>query len=670
MILCLMRQLQRRLPSAMAFVVAILAVQTGFAFDWLAQLETLLPQAGEQFTENRSRAIETASASIEKWCAERTWTERTRVPAEVVGEVRQLMLAKKRVDHCLDRVLALRSSFVELPEGESQRESARHFLQITTHLIDLSGRMRYLLRDAIDNASYELTPHPDQLVAMFDLMVEQRVPIAAAVMSFVLFDPEPDSGLRPFPDAVKLKELELIAATKQSEMLPQLVRFIRQKNVSPTFKLRAAEAIKSVGLPQDPLPAQDAPDPEITAKQLREIVAAINESLLDDQQKRRRSSLLTWLNERIAFGVTGDTFHFGNLRLRSGDWLLMRSPSPYNMFTDLAPGLFTHVGVVSVHADDEGIRRFVIVDLPERGDRIPAITVDAYLKRTLHYFFLRHKDPIVREKMGEAASLMVGNETQFDLTFKTERVLALRGKPLKDQRINTYCAGFLLLCAQHSGEPREQFFPFRELPAGGHCPANLAKLGLSIGDDFVTPTGAIFSPHLEIVARRQPMYSPAREVKEGIYDHFATVMVEKKLTPSPTTYQALREKLAGLSKFNPWLAKTLAKTNNVSEHMDLQAAARASAVIETLDEIANASADQFFDARYAMNAHSTNELVKYGYEPEDIEKIKHNREKHRHLYSRWTSRQLSPRELRIELVDYYKKQGRRSLDERFFSTQP
>jgi len=148
------------------------------------------------------------------------------------------------------------------------------------------------------------------------------------------------------------------------------------------------------------------------------------------------------------------------------------------------------------------------------------------------------------------------------------------------------------------------------------------------------------------------------------------VMVDKKLTPSPSTYQALREKLAGLSKFNPWLAKTLAKTNNVSEHMDLQAAARASAVIETLDEIANAAADQFFDARYAMNAHPTNELTKYGYESEDIRKIKKNRELHKDLYSRWTNRQLSPRELRIELVNYYQKQGRQSLDNRFFSAQP
>jgi hypothetical protein len=49
----------------------------------------------------------------------------------------------------------------------------------------------------------------------------------------------------------------------------------------------------------------------------------------------------------------------------------MRNPSPYNLFTDLSPGLFTHVGVITAETGSDGIRRMVVVDLPERGERMP-----------------------------------------------------------------------------------------------------------------------------------------------------------------------------------------------------------------------------------------------------------------------------------------------------------
>jgi hypothetical protein len=47
----------------------------------------------------------------------------------------------------------------------------------------------------------------------------------------------------------------------------------------------------------------------------------------------------------------------------------MRNPSPYNLFTDLAPGLFTHVGVVAVETGSDGKRRMVVVDLPSAERR-------------------------------------------------------------------------------------------------------------------------------------------------------------------------------------------------------------------------------------------------------------------------------------------------------------
>ena len=125
-----------------------------------------------------------------------------------------------------------------------------------------------------------------------------------------------------------------------------------------------------------------------------------------------------------------------------------------------------------------------------------------------------------------------------------------------------------------------------ETTATGHTKENLAKLGLSLGEGFVSPTGALFSPKLEIVGRSEPMYDPGREVEEAIFDHFAVDMDQKILQPSPDAFQAIRLKVAEASKNNPLLAKALAASAGVSDEMDLVSAAKAAAVVETLDEIA------------------------------------------------------------------------------------
>jgi plasmid stabilization system protein ParE len=376
--------------------------------------------------------------------------------------------------------------------------------------------------------------------------------------------------------------------------------------------------------------------------------------------------MLNWLARRIKLGVEGDRFRLGHFEVRAGDWLLMRNPSPYNTFTDLSPGLFTHVGVVAVEDGSDGIRRFVIADLPERGEHVPATNVEAYLVRTLHYFFLRHESPEVGKKMGQVAAILIGNETQFDLTFRTDRVLKLKGKPLENQRLNTYCAGFLLLCAQETTAPRSEFFPIPENPPGHKFLANLAKLDISIGDHFVSPTGAVFSPHLKLVGRRRPMYSPDREIKEAIYDHFGYLMIHQDLTPTQNTFQSLRTKVASLSQSNPWLARALAKAGNVSEHMDLQAAAKTAAVIETLDEIADDNMNGFLAARTALLAPPLERLSEHGFDDEGIRRTKAFRKRHADLFERLVQRKVTLREMRIELVDYYILQGKRQLRERFF----
>jgi hypothetical protein len=223
-----------------------------------------------------------------------------------------------------------------------------------------------------------------------------------------------------------------------------------------------------------------------------------------------------------------------------------------------------------------------------------------------------------------------------------------------------------LICAQETEAERREFFPIEEVPAGGYCVDNLKKLGLSLGDHFVSPTGPVFSPRMQIVARREPMYSPDREVKEAIYDHFAQLMVARELTPSPDALQALRQKVAELSRYNPWLARALARANNVSEHMDLGSAAKAAAAIETLDEIAEGASERYVTARQALLAGPLDRLPPEQSDPKAIERIQQYRRRHGDLYRRLAGGNLGPRELRIGLVEYYKRWGRERIEERFF----
>lgn len=633
--------------------------------DPLRRLLASVPKTAADVSDRQTQNLTLAAEEFETWAAQQWWTGDD---ADAIPEtVRRLVDLKSQVDRALDATLELRTRFAELPPGDTRRATLCNYLKTTSELIDLSGWMRYRLRDVIESAAYYLDPHPKQLNDLLDLLIERRVSIGAVVMSFMLFDPPADSGADPFTSQEKYKALQLITETRGANLLPVLAKFVREEK-DPALVLIGAAAIRIVGVPQKPRPGADAgvPAPPITAEELCKILEGIDEQRLSRNLVDYRMKLLAWFKQRAEQGVVGDSLRWGRLELQAGDWLLMRNPSPYNQFTDLSPGLFTHVGVVAIEQGSDGIRRFVVVDLPERGAHIPATNLDTYLTRTLHYFFMRHDDPVVRGQMGQAALDMIGNEAQFDLAFDTSRVLAMKDKPLKGALIHTYCAGFLLLCAQQTSALRDEFFPFSESPAEGRTLDNLGLLGLSIGEDFISPTGAVFSPRLEIAGRREPMYDPAREVQEAIYDHFARCMIQKTLTRSPDARQALLEKVAALSKDTPWLARALARANDVSERMDLEAAARTAAVVDTLDEIAEGNLTAFVEARAAITAGPMDAETREHYTPDAIQRIESYRKLHAQLYQQWAASQLSARELRIELVEFYVQRGQQQLDERFF----
>jgi len=591
-------------------------------------------------------------------------------PDEFMGRVRRLIAIKSQVDALLDQALVRRTRFAPLAPGPRRRAAVRAYLAATSALIDLSGRLHDRLYDAIDDVAYAVATSPERTDQLVDVLRQGGSAIGAAVMAGMLLGPQADGPARAEPFAVRTRArvLDLIAASGQPELLPVLAELADDPQTPPELVMAAAEAIRRTGLPQDPRPGRDGslPPPAISAQRLREILSAAGSGPWLGDLARRRDRLLGWLDQRADGGIRDDRYRLGRIEVRPGDWLLMRNPSPYNLFTDLAPGLFTHVGVITVESGSDGIRRMVVVDIPEQGARMQAVTVDTFVQRTLHYLVLRHPDPAVGRVMGARARESIGQRTEFDLTFRTQRVQALQGQPLAGRKIHTYCAGLLLLCAQETGLDRTEFFPLPEYPAGGHTTRNLATLGLTFGKDFISPTGALFSPHLTMVGRRDPAYEPRREVQEAIYDHFAARLVQAELRPAPDLTQALRLKLAEAARTNPLLARAMAAAVGVDQDTDLVSAAKALAVVEALDQIARGSSDEFFLARAALTAEPDGELAQSGYTPQEIREMKVYRARHAELWQRWQASEISFRALRIRLVGFYIDQGKRRLDARFF----
>ncbi len=632
----------------------------------LAELRSQVPSSPAQLTATRVADVAAAADGVLRWVAEQPLPADS--PPEILASIERLLEIHAQVNGLLEQTFAMRVQFAGLPAGDERHARLRLYLRLASQMIDLSGRLHTALREAIEVAAYHLDSQPQQFQRLLELLVKNKAAAGAEVMSYMLFDPPADSGASPYSTQEKYQLLNLILATRHHDLLPYVAAFLREAK-NPSLIVIAAELVRRLGLPQEPRPGNVAErfKPPILAGELHRILTQVSESDLPEHLVAYRRELLAWLQRRMQRGIEEDSLKLGALELLPGDWLLMRNPSPYNLFTDLSPGLFTHVGVVAVEQGRDGIRRFVIVDLPERGAEIPATNVEAFLARTLHYVFLRHPDAEVGRHMGQAAADMIGNESQFDLQFDTSRVAALQGKPLRGELIHTYCAGFLLACTLPTSRPREEFFPITEAVAGGNMAANLKKLGLSFGRDFLSPTGAMFSPQLSIVGRREPVYDPGREVQELIFNHFADGMIRKTLTPSPDAFQILREKLARMAKQVPWVANALARANDVNARMDLEAAARTAAVIETLDDIAEENLNEFVAAYTALLAGPLHAQSSPQHSADQIARIQDYRQRHAKLAQQRSDGRLSPRELRLELVRFYADRGRRQLDERFFA---
>jgi hypothetical protein len=162
------------------------------------------------------------------------------------------------------------------------------------------------------------------------------------------------------------------------------------------------------------------------------------------------------------------------------------------------------------------------------------------------------------------------------------------------------------------------------------------------------------------------MYDPRREIEEAVYNYFAERLKQAKLSLAPDLFQSLRVKVAEASEQNALLAEALAEAAGVSRNTDLVSAAKAAAVVETLDEIAYAASGQYLDARRAIMAGPS--LTPQA-PADERKKAEQFRKLHAELCRQWDQRQLSPRGLRLALVEYYIAQGQRQLDGRFFESR-
>lgn len=635
---------------------------------WIEAYKQRLPATANDCSSQQAIQCAEAARAIDLHAAAVAEIHDQVSPADSVGYARRLMQASKAVAALADRTLAVRTQFIDQPGGPQRREKLLAFLEITNGVFDLAGRLSFHVEAGTYESAYRVAAYPELRGQLIDAVDETLDPIGAEVMVLALLDPPPNSpnGAKPADAKTKSRLIEIAAKSGHLGTLQILAQFVRVPGQSPALMVEAAAAIRTLGLPQDPRPGDAAgTQPEIAAAELQALLSRINGSQLADEKLALRNELIQWLDERLTKGVAGDEFPLGGFRVQAGDWLLMRNPSPYNLFTDLAPGLFTHVGIVTTETGTDGRRRFVLVDLPERGTHIPATNVESFIKRTRHYLFVRPSDPNAARAAADVAREIIGNESVFDLKFRTSGVVALKGQPKAGQKIETYCAGLLLLAAQETANNRDEYFPIPETMAPGKTAENLARIGLSFGDNFISPTGSLFSPALTVAGRRAPMYEPAREIEEAIYDHFASSLRTKVLSPKPNMFQNLRTSLAGAATTNPALARLLAQLGDVNPDMDLQAAAKTAAVVEALDDAAYGASAAYMNAFYAILAPSAQVLRQRGVPQAEIESIESSRRPHQALARNYAAGQVNDRQLRESLIAYYVEQGVAEIDTMF-----
>lgn len=634
----------------------------------LNDLLVTIPQDAAEHNLETAQKIKQLVPQVESWLVEINSLADSESEKNIFASVERILEANETLNTAIANLYKQRVNFAKIEDATNQHFAVRGFLETVTALINLSGRIRYYCVDFFTDIGYLLEDYPEKHEALVDIFTEHKNSVGAITSLRFLADNLSDSSASGFPDHLKGKILQLVRVTRDLQTLPILADILKNQNIDPELAIFMVDTIRHIGLPQFSRPGTDETltPPIVDGEDIFKILSNMDGKKLSPTDQRRYQQLNRWISTHNKQGVVDDEFQFGAMKVREGDWLLMKNPSPYNRFTDLYPGLFTHVGVITTEIAEDGKRRFVVVDLPEIGNTIPATPVDKFIERTLDFVVLRHQDIDVQKTMGKVASSIIGNKSKFDLNFRTTEIEKLKGQNVEEKLIEGYCAGLLLLCAQETGKPLKDFFSLEEHPAGGNTLRNLAQLNVSMPDQFLSPTGPLFSSKFEVVYRCKTTYSPRREIEQAVYDHFAEQMRDGHLTPSKTWYHTLRLNLAQAVKTNPALGKALANAAGVNENIDLVAAAKLGAVVETLDLIAKKASSNYRNVRRAFRIDALDNIEPGPKGDKLFDAIVQRRRQHADLFVRWEAGVLTPRELRIALVNYYIDQGCKQLDGRFF----
>lgn len=639
----------------------------------IEQLERAIPRRGDSWDAACVRTVAEAAFALDAWAAEQAWPARATAAsppndAEVVARLVRLVEAIARVDRCVESVVDLRGGFVGPGADDERLLRAGQYLSLLATLNQVQGRLRYMLHEAIENATYSLDARQPSFDLLLETLLRQRSRIGAEVMTYMLFDPDPSGPVRPFPASRKSECLRLLSACGSTETLDDLGQFLNEPNVSPELMIEAISAIRQIGLPQDPRrgASLDEPIPSVYAAQLREILSRLVIPAETTELQQQRDDLLSWATQRAQLGVTGETFRWGSNQLRGGDWILVSQTSSLRCVTNLSPGVFTRAGVVTEDTGGDRKRRFLVVALPEQADQVEATNVDVFLSQASSFLILRHTDPEVARHMSAAARELIGNESQFDPLLNAERVAPRSGQPLRGQLVHASSGGLLLLCGQAARRSREELFPILEQPAGGYLVTNLQQLGIAIGPHIVTPTGALFSTSMQIVGRGDPHYEPADEIAQAICDHGIHRLCDERWTVSPVMKQTLARHLIQVSRSTPWLSRALTRARDESAHRDLESAAQATALLDIIEATARRNAEACVAAVAALQPPTEDNSGDAVRLPSEARLGS----RHQALFADWRAGKLNPWQLRSELVEYYIQAGCQQLDQLFFPAVP
>ncbi len=152
---------------------------------WLTHVERLVPSDMAKFETTLPSQLTAANDAIEQWAVDRATFRSARSSDEALAVIRQLLDAKRRVDRLLDTTIELRTQAAANADPDTGRNHIRSFLRTCSRLIDLSGRLRYLQNDALQQVASRYAATPSDRARMVELLIQYRSSIGAMVCADV-----------------------------------------------------------------------------------------------------------------------------------------------------------------------------------------------------------------------------------------------------------------------------------------------------------------------------------------------------------------------------------------------------------------------------------------------------------------------------------------------------